>query len=91
MPMRVRSIFHIEIHPCLATVGRVTYFCSPYEQMNELHLSYLQRALEPMPGDDPSENRSAPLPGHICFINREMFPFQLFDALREHLLEKCFK
>lgn len=44
-------------------------FSSPYEQMNELHLSYLQRALEPMPGDDLSENRSAPLPSCICYIN----------------------
>ena len=100
MPMQVRPIFHIEISPCLATVGRVTYFCSSYEQMNELHLSYLQRALEPM-----SEKRSAPLPGYICFINfpvlyativdtffdREMFLFQLFNALREYLLEKCFE
>lgn len=58
-----------------------------------------------MPRDDLSENRSAPLPGHICFINlpvlyaitvdtyfdREMFLFQLYNALREHLLEKCFE
>lgn len=66
-------------------------FSSPYEQMNELHLSYLQRALEPMPGDDLSENRSAPLPSCICYINlvtlytlwyREFFTMGCFPLLR---------
>lgn len=46
MPMEARPIFHIEI-PLWCTSRPRNIFFSPYEQMNEPRLSYLQHAAHP--------------------------------------------
>lgn len=77
MPMEARPIFHIEIPPWWCTTRPRNIFFSPYEQMNEPRLSYLQQgpSLEPIQRETIClKTRSAPFPRYICYINSTVCP-----------------
>lgn len=78
MPMEARPIFHIEI-PLWCTTRPRNIFFSPYEQMNEPRLSYLQHAAPSLETNTEREticlkSRSAPFPRYICYINSTVCP-----------------
>lgn len=69
--------FFILRFPYWCTTRPRNIFFSPYEQMNEPRLSYLQQgpSLEPMQKETIClKTRSAPFPRYICYINSTVCP-----------------